>query len=160
MHRETVELYSVYKYFKLHNMSMEKETQSTQNPQICYKSYYVPTNSKASVPWPQNQTTGTSDRHLSLVDTCHLEEKTDSYKHRKRVAFRPSVGKCDTIQRNGRLLTKEQTRCIPTTSLYLTSRKMTSMLTEVKWSEVKWSELKWSEEVKWVPVKFLGIKFH
>ena len=43
---------------------------------------------------------GVSDKHLSLVDTCHVVETVHLHKYWPPVRFPPTVHKCDTIQKN------------------------------------------------------------
>ena len=72
-------------------------------------------------------TSGTFDRHLSLVDTFHVRVTVHLQKYCPFLCFSPTVRRYATRRRNVQCLFTYQVEncCIPTTRLYLTSRQVT-----------------------------------
>ena len=71
--------------------------------------------------------TGTSCKHISLVDTRHVVGTVRLQKHWPPARFSPTVGKCNTSRGYHQCVFayKIEACCVPTTRLYLTSRQVT-----------------------------------
>lgn len=71
--------------------------------------------------------TGTSCKHISLVDTRHVVGTVHLQKHWPPVRVSPTVGKCNTSwgYHQSVFAYKIEACCVSTTRLYLTSRQVT-----------------------------------